>query len=178
MINKTFTYGLALAASLLAGAAQASVITLLDNNLGATVSATCSTEPCLLGITGPTTNTAYSTTQATRYPQQGNPTAELAFLNDLLGPGINEGPVTYVEKDVGAASTWTIDRTYFSVKQSTYLWYMKNNSGVPLTITWSPGQFSHLTEYGDPIPLPGAVWLFGSALVGLVALNRRRRLAA
>lgn len=26
-------------------------------------------------------------------------------------------------------------------------------------------------------PLPGAVWLFGSALVGLVALNRRRKVA-
>lgn len=27
----------------------------------------------------------------------------------------------------------------------------------------------------SPVPLPGAVWLFGSALVGLVTLNRRRK---
>jgi hypothetical protein len=56
-------------------------------------------------------------------------------------------------------------------------------------ILWTVGNdkipdLSHMTLYlrdsdtPDDIPLPGAVWLFGSALVGLVTLSRRRRLAA
>lgn len=41
-----------------------------------------------------------------------------------------------------------------------------------------PGNAGNTGPDMIPNPLPGAVWLFGSALVGLVALNRRRKMAA
>lgn len=47
-------------------------------------------------------------------------------------------------------------------------------------VCWScePDFNDAIFRVDSPVPLPGAVWLFGSALVGLVALNRRRKLSA
>ncbi|MEJ2687097.1 MAG: VPLPA-CTERM sorting domain-containing protein, partial [Gammaproteobacteria bacterium] len=67
------------------------------------------------------------------------------------------------------------------------------NAAIPLTITFSNGGSvtanfapdSSLGSYGSSlsiaapatVPLPGAVWLFGSGLVGLAGLARRRKAA-
>ena len=37
--------------------------------------------------------------------------------------------------------------------------------------------FSINTDYSAPIPIPAAAWLFGSGLLGLVGVARRRRKA-
>jgi hypothetical protein len=38
------------------------------------------------------------------------------------------------------------------------------------------GGINELSVYGSPVPIPGAAWLFGSALVGLVCFSRRKSL--
>ena len=40
----------------------------------------------------------------------------------------------------------------------------------------SPGSYAFSVE-PSPVPLPGAVWLFGSGLLGLIAVQRRKRLS-
>jgi len=35
------------------------------------------------------------------------------------------------------------------------------------------GGLNELQAYGQPVPIPGAVWLLGSGLIGLVGLRRR-----
>lgn len=35
-------------------------------------------------------------------------------------------------------------------------------------------ELSHLAVYGNPVPVPAALWLFGSGLLGLVAVSRRK----
>jgi len=38
------------------------------------------------------------------------------------------------------------------------------------------GGFSHYTEFGvSPVPVPAAVWLFGTALIGFIGMSRRTR---
>ena len=77
--------------------------------------------------------------------------------------------------------TASTNKEYFSIKIGQQTTFYKNMTTGTLDLRFLKGTasqaFSHLTEYGDPVPLPGAVWLFGSAMVGLVALNRRRKMA-
>ena len=37
----------------------------------------------------------------------------------------------------------------------------------------APEALAELPVYGSPVPLPGAVWLLGSGLLGLVGLRRK-----
>jgi hypothetical protein len=42
-------------------------------------------------------------------------------------------------------------------------------------ITWGPGAWVNSTL--NPVPVPAAVWLFGTALIGLVGFSKRRKAA-
>jgi hypothetical protein len=59
------------------------------------------------------------------------------------------------------------------------LWFFENSTGGDLTITALGSDWSHVTEYGSlsvsAVPLPAAAWLFGSALLGLIAVAKRKR---
>jgi hypothetical protein len=38
------------------------------------------------------------------------------------------------------------------------------------------GGFSHYTEFGvSPVPVPAAIWLFGTALIGFIGISRRTK---
>ena len=51
-----------------------------------------------------------------------------------------------------------------------------NSTSSSCTVTWA-GLSSELVVDMQPIPIPPAVWLFGSGLLGLVGLARRRKTA-
>jgi hypothetical protein len=105
-----------------------------------------------------------------------NPSTELAFLNNLLDElGRGDPDVTFVDKSDAEGDQFTSGRQYFSIKQADWTAFFENVSGKPLTVFFDPNNFSHYTEYGDNVPLPAAAWLFGSAIVGVGLVARRRR---
>jgi hypothetical protein len=79
-----------------------------------------------------------------------------------------------------------------SIGQSLYFYMAQNNQGTdgtfpddPATMTqyaytWSLDSLGNLTynAVSAPVPVPAAVWLLGSALVGLVGVARRRETQA
>lgn len=101
---------------------------------------------------------------------------EASFLNVLLGqvgdPDVVAGDSF---KDDAGGSTFTTNREYFSIKQAGFIAFFKNVSGGDLTVAFNPNDFSHWSGHGRVVPLPAAAWLFGSAVLGLVAIGRRRR---
>jgi len=143
---------------------------------GAPWSASCSvagTEPCMQGLTGP--SASWSTTMASGYQNNGNPASELAILNTLLGNTGNDLIVGTTDI-IGAGSSFSADYQYFAIKQSNYVMFFENLSGAALDVDFV-NEFSHVTGFGGPlsaVPLPAAAWLFGSALLALAGVKRRK----
>jgi hypothetical protein len=80
--------------------------------------------------------------------------------------------------DTGAGKT--TDSQYGLYKK--YLASLGSNTGNVSDFLWISPKYSLNGPYyqgmvggGDPVPIPGAVWLLGSGLIGLVALRRRFR---
>ena len=64
--------------------------------------------------------------------------------------------------------------------QANYQWYYFEGLSGPQTGTWDdsvfePNSLSHISAYTQFVPVPAAVWLFGSGLIGLVGIARRKR---
>jgi hypothetical protein len=161
---------------------SANTITMANYNGGAgTVDCTLS---CLGFIDDPTmaapNKKSLSSTDATDYTTaNSDESTELAKLNALLGlldPA--RSPVTFVDKTDAAGGGFTTDRQYFSIKQSTKIYYFENTSGGILTVALADANdYSHYTEYG-PVsadPVPAAAWLFGTALIGFIGFSRRTK---
>jgi hypothetical protein len=159
---------------------SANTITMANYNGGAgTVECT---QICVGFFFCTTSSYSLSTTDAIDFPLNGNPDDELAKLNELLaGLDPARDPVTYVNKTDTAGDTFMTDLQYFSIKQATEIWYFENTSGGSLTVELGTdtNNYSHWTEYGvvSPVPVPAAVWLFGTALIGLVGFSKRRKAA-
>lgn len=148
--------------------------------IGATVTETGNGNNTVLTVSGTTT---LSYTLAEDYPKQGQPEDEKALLNLLLAAfAPPRAAVSFVNKVDGSGNSFTTSRQYFSIKQATEIFFFENLSGgsVNVALTSSTNNYSHYTEYGSiitgvpDVPLPAAAWLFGSALLGLVAVARRR----
>lgn len=86
---------------------------------------------------------------------------------------------------LGAATGWTSFDVTNLIKNDVsngYAWsvFSFNNSGYA-GMTFSSGEepanaaFLSIVTAGQAVPLPGAVWLLGSGLAGLVALRRGRK---
>ena len=126
-----------------------------------------------------------SPTDADNFDKVGNPTNELKLLNDLLAlfaPARVPPDVTTVHKIDVEDDNFMTSLQYFSIKKGQYLWYFENLSGgdVAVNLAGSTEDYSHWTEYGgspSPVPVPAAVWLFGTALVGFIGISRRRKVA-
>ena len=66
-------------------------------------------------------------------------------------------------------AAWIFDGTDANSTSGNWLVAWTNTNGVPHDL-------SHLSIYAPtPIPVPAAVWLFGSGLLGLVGVARRKR---
>ncbi len=182
-MKSTSVATVAMAACLLAGGANATTIT-LDGYNGSIKDITCN--PSCEAFVGPNPGTiALSSTDGAAYPMNGNSSEplELALLNELLvqfDPA--RSTVSYVNKTDTEANTYTTDRQYFSIKKQNNLWFFENTSGVEVTVTALGEEWSHTTEYGpidqveppSEVPVPAAAWLFGSALLGLGVVKRRK----
>jgi hypothetical protein len=120
--------------------------------------------------------------------------------------GFTLGGAGIESNTVGQAGTWSIDEAAFSTWNSimlifksgsntTIVGYLLNDlseavctAGVCSGSWGSPFQnppfnvgetkdTSHITAYVSAVPVPAAVWLFGSGLLGLLGYSRRRATA-
>ena len=165
----TFVYSLGALSS-----ASASTIT-LDGYNGSNDDINCA--PSCLAFTGPNPGLIeLSATEADSYPKAGDPANELELLNELLLQFDPARPtVSTVNKTDVEQKTYTTDLQYFSIKKGKSLWFFENTSGGVVTVTALGDAWSHSTEYGPTVvPLPAAAWLFGSALLGLASVKRKK----
>ena len=94
--------------------------------------------------------------------------------NPLTGPVESTNHPTAVD-----GVFWAIFQNTNTVDPSLNGYYVANFAlGLD---NWAYGQGATLngelapSEFGAPVPIPAAVWLLGSGVVGLVALRRRRQ---
>ncbi len=188
MKDKLFLSVMALVLGLMTQSTLANTITItheLDGDLiskgGAPWLASCDETgpgPCMLGLEDPAT-AFMSASIATAYDKQGNPRSELTYLNSLLGLGGTD-LITGTTDIAGSGNSFETSLRYFAIKQSSYIMYFENLTGASLDVTFD-NKFSHVTGFGEQltgpseVPLPTAVWLFGSALLGLGAIGRRKK---
>lgn len=113
---------------------------------------------------------------------------QVAFLLDMYAWSAN----THDEQAALQAAIWHVSTSggtvalgvgASAVQQTLYAGYLKGiGSGIISDFLWiTPGLESngHLYQYqglvGHATPIPGAIWLLGSGLLGLVAVRRRRK---
>ena len=135
-----------------------------------------------LGVTGGTAG-SLSATSASLYDfSPSDPVNEAKALNILAGTNFTSG----VQTDMFGASTATFSTvaSWISLKIGSLHFFLNNNAGpVTLFITYlqssgragAGGGLSHITEFGNEVPIPGALWLMGAGLAGLGAAGRRKK---
>jgi len=170
---------LALMAGGISTSVSANTINMVDYN-GPSDEVTCI--PQCSGFVGPIATGPITTslTMADNYPQAGSPANELARLNELLDLFVPaRGPIVDVNKIDIADNGFTTSLQYFSIKKQTFLWFFENTSGGEVTVSLAGDDYSHWTEYGPEltvVPVPAAIWLFGTALIGFVGMSRKTKL--
>lgn len=99
---------------------------------------------------------------------------EITFTNGKLTSVIL---TAYFDFGVGDVNDPSTGEYYFTGQPSTFfLKNLPNDENV-----YSSGEFyfaivdPHQNVVAAPVPVPGAVWLFGSGLIGLVGLRRKQR---
>lgn len=139
-------------------------------------------------IGGPSPAATWSNTDADAYePSNSSLDTELALLNSLLGlTGTNQ--ITGSQKFDGAGVGFTTAYEYFGIKKGGWIAYFKNTAGGPVAVTFNNADgtsidndddgYSHYSGFGAVVPIPAAVWLFGSALVGMAGIGYRRQAKA
>jgi hypothetical protein len=111
-----------------------------------------------------------------------NPATEAAALNVLAGTSFTTG----VQTDAGGVNSlsFTTTAAWIMLKLGAGTFFLQNTSGaITLMIDYlkasgpagAGGGFSHYTEFGNAIPIPGAIWLMAAGLAGLGFANRRKK---
>jgi len=113
-------------------------------------------------------------------PSWNVPTKFITLATEPVG---GEASYTlYTDADAGAVSgntgtlltSWT--RTDIAANNSLpFFTYLLTAGQYLLRIDTTPGQFNISTQI-SAVPLPGAMWLFGSALLAFLGYSRRRKL--
>jgi len=94
--------------------------------------------------------------------------------NNLLPPArkLWDSPISFSTFSTTASSTGFGFPTREAAPES-----IDTNIGILITFSLTPGDSVSFTSNFDviPVPVPAAVWLFGSGLLGLFGLSRRKR---
>lgn len=159
---------------------------------GGVATVTCT--PTCAGITGGSissssqgtaTGTAgfLSTSIADLYTfNPSDPATEAAALNVLAGTNFTTG----VQTDAGGVSSLTFSTvaSWISLKLGNTTIFL-SNIGAPVTLvidflkasgqTGAGAGFSHYTEFGNAVPIPGALWLMGAGIAGLGFAKRKKK---
>ena len=107
-------------------------------------------------------------------------------LNALAYPGTNSNDYgilhqgsTVISGNAGPFSNAQADRYWFGTEfasDPTFAWFFNNYYGSQV-YTNKDSQFfvwAVSPAQGNPVPVPGAVWLFGTGILGLLGLKRGR----
>lgn len=100
-------------------------------------------------------------------PGGGAPNGDWSFDSNLFAP--TEFLIVLKAASSPGYAVWLFDGATAASDAGTWLVAWTNNNGKPRDL-------SHLSIYAPTvIPVPAAVWLFGSGLLGLVGIARRKR---
>lgn len=172
-------------AAVAAQPASANVVT-----IGSGTAAVTCTPNCEGFIAGgapnfPTGAGALSSTNAAVYAvlpaDEATQASALSLLSGETFVGADGAKTTPGGGDVEVLSFNTL-AAYVAVKLGVGTFFIKNTSGGELTIDFlktagpggAGGGLSHYTEFGNEIPIPGALWLMGAGLAGLGFARRRK----
>jgi hypothetical protein len=103
--------------------------------------------------------------------------ARLATLIDGAG-GIQAADLGAGSKFDPPSNPFDSGALYIVLKIGNFEIFVKNTSGGSQTYTYAGTEglgLSHYTTFGDPIPVPAALWLMGSGLAGLGFAGRRKK---
>lgn len=111
-----------------------------------------------------------------------DPATEAAALNVLAGTSFSTG----VQTDAGGVNSLSFSTVaaWIGLKLGAGTFFLQNTAGpVTLLITYlkatgpagAGGGFSHYTEFGNAVPIPGALWLMGAGLAGLGFAKRKKK---
>ena len=102
---------------------------------------------------------------------------EEILLGDMTSPVINEGLFGTVSLTATVGSSSPLIDAILGIRLFSANNALTEPDGTPITALSGIG-FDNVTLSVNPVPVPAAVWLFGSALLGLSGFNMRRKRAA
>ena len=135
-----------------------------------------------LGVTGGTAGSLSGTSASLYDFTPSDAVNEAKALNILAGTNFTSG----VQTDMGGASsaTFSTAASWIALKIGNSHFFLNNTAGpVTLFIAYLKASgragagagLSHITEFGNEVPIPGALWLMGAGLAGLGAAGRRKK---
>ncbi len=112
---------------------------------------------------------------------------EAAALNVLAGTSFTGADGSRTDAGGVDVLSFTTFAEWVVIKMGAGTVFIKNTTGggMALEIDFSKfsgaagaaGGFSHYTEFGAAVPIPGAIWLMGAGLAGLGFAGRRKKQA-